>query len=84
MKRYKITLPTPERCTELGIKFDGLATRTQMWLMGVASGVAYCAGKARFNLFLAGKTSFDVETNSDKILFNVTDHVNQYGCTVTP
>lgn len=31
---YKVTMPTPERCKELAIKFEGLYNRTQMWLMG--------------------------------------------------
>ena len=91
MKRYKITLPTPERCTELGIKFEGLAIRTQMWLVGVCHGVAFtktanlrATDNIRFNLFLTTKQSFSVETNSRSMIEQVSDHLHQYGCTVTP
>lgn len=81
MKRYKFIMPTPERCKELGIKFEGLAVSTQLWLMGVSSGVAALEGKDRFNLFLAGRNCFDVDTNSEKVLFVVTDRMEQYGFT---
>ena len=74
----------PERCIELGLRFDGLATRTQMWLIGACHGVAFCKGKTRLNLFLANKQAFFVETNSQRMIEQVSDHVNQYGCTVTP
>jgi len=80
MKRYTITLPTPERCIELGIKSQGLATRTQLWLMGVASGVSYSGGVNKFNLFLVGKNSFDVECNSFMIINQVRDYLMAYGC----
>ena len=91
MKRYKITLPTPERCTELGIKFEGLAIRTQMWLVGVCHGVAFtktanlrATDNIRFNLFLTTKQACSVETNSRSMIEQVSDHLHQYGCTVTP
>jgi len=80
MKRFKFTAPTPERCIELGIKFEGLQTRTQLWLMGVASGVAYISGN-HFNLCFANRRNFLVDTDSMTVLNNVKDWLEAYGYT---
>jgi hypothetical protein len=82
MKRYKITLPDNQLCDAMGIKFEGLETRTRMWLMGVASGVAYSKTSQRFNLFLAGRDGFTVETNSASVLEGVTERLESMGCSI--
>lgn len=82
MKRYKLTLPTPERCTALAIKFEGQEVRTRLWLMGLAYGVSLCPGTNRFNLSFTSNTKFYVETNSSMIINNVRDYLEPYGVTV--
>lgn len=33
---YRFYMPTPERADSIGIRYEGLETRTRLWLMGVA------------------------------------------------
>ena len=82
MKRYKIILPTSEKCDSLGIRFEGMATRTQMWLMGVCSGVNFIQSSIKLNLILAGQ-SFVIETNDFDLINKINVHLSSYGCTVT-
>jgi hypothetical protein len=87
MKRYKITMPTPEQCIASGLKFEGMNVRTHLWLMGVASGVSFVGGRDNgfsweFNLIFAAKCWFTVETNSAEIIQQVEDYLRQYDCTV--
>ena len=82
MKRYRIQLPTKELCEAMGIKFDGQVIRTQLWLMGVASGVSYCSGTNRFNVSFVCKTYFYVDCNSSMIINNVRDYLEAYGVKV--
>lgn len=74
-------MPTPDRCRELGVKFDGLAIRTQHWLLGVATGVGACDSDQCCNLYLGSKNSFDVETNYDTILNVITKRLEDIGFT---
>lgn len=79
MKRYKFTMPTPERAKALGVKYENLGIRTQMWLMGVASGISYVNGDTHCNLSLAGKRDFIIETNSTVVINNIKDRLESYG-----
>lgn len=90
MKRYRFTMPTPERCRELGIKFEGLEVRTRFWLMGVAAGVSYMSSHVpiereivRCDLAFTTKTSFSLSTNSDQVIAQVSDYLLSYGFTMT-
>jgi hypothetical protein len=80
MKRYKITLPTKEQCTALGIKFEGQETRTRLWVMGFAMGVSL--DKSTFNLTFANRNAIYCETDSTVAVAKLTEHLDSYGCTV--
>ena len=41
LMKIQFTMPTPERCTEMGIKYEGLYTRTKLWFMGIASALSW-------------------------------------------
>lgn len=82
LKRYKITLPTKELASALGIKFEGQSIRTQLWLMGVASGVSYCRSGATFNVTFTKLDMFYVDCNSQCIMQRVEDHLSSYGCKI--
>ncbi len=91
MKRYRIQLPTSEQCKELGIKFEGQVMRTQLWLMGVASGVSFMSAhvpadceQIKFNLSFATTQCFYVDTNSDNLIAQVADYLKSYGVEIEP
>lgn len=82
MKRYKITTPTPERCIELGVKFEGINMRTNLWLQGVAQGTSFFQNANRFNVFFTTRQHTYVETNCPCLIQGVTEFLSQYGYTV--
>lgn len=77
----KFTMPTPERCTELGIKFDGLYTRTKLWLMGYASAIA-AVDAGKLNIVFGARNTFTVEVNKyEKIISGIMERLTEYGFT---
>jgi hypothetical protein len=81
MKKFKLLMPTPERCTDLGIKFEGLYNRTQLWLMGVGFALDRSDSKTEFNITMAKRTEFEIETNNLLFLAAVIDYLTAYGFT---
>lgn len=77
--KHKFTMPTPERCIALGIKHEGLYSRTQMWFMGVASALSWVTNVHTGLTFPKG--AFILETNSATVLNNVKDRLAEYGFT---
>ena len=79
-QRVTFTLPTPEKCLALGIKFEGLKERMLLWLMGVAAGVSYCSGD-HFQVVWSDKRTILVEGDSLTVLNSVQDSMEAYGFT---
>jgi len=82
MTLYRIQLPTKEQCAALGVKFEGQALRTRLWLLGFASGVSFCNRDDIFNLNFTTDTHFYVECNNNTIINSVRDYLKPYGITV--
>lgn len=78
----KFTMPTPERCTQLGINYEGLYTRTKLWLLGYASAIA-AVDAGKLTIIFGAKNTFTVEVNYDgAVLKGIADGLTRYGCTM--
>ena len=89
MKRYKVTLPTQEECIAKGFKFDGQEVRSRLWLVGVASGIAYAvkainggAYKIKFDVSFVGRNYFMLDCDSPVVMDQVAAQLTDYACTV--
>jgi hypothetical protein len=78
--KYIATLPDQDRCKALGIKLEGLETRTRLWLMGVAFGVFHATGRSIQASFPTGG-KVTIETSDQNILNHIKEHLESYGCT---
>lgn len=75
MKRIQFIMPTPERCIELGIKYEGLFDRTRLWLSGVAF------ERSGFHLLSVKRNAFLVDAKGGYLLKNTIEHLKSYGFT---
>jgi hypothetical protein len=79
--KFKIYHPTPQRCVELGVKFEGLHNRILMWLLGVSFAVKY--SEKHFAVELVKPSFFVVESDSPTIMEDIVKHLSSNGFTVT-
>ena len=78
--KTKFTMPTPKRAMELGIKIEGLYSRTQMWFMGISSALSWTSG-IHTTLVFPNKNTIIFETNSSTVANNIKDRLAEYGFT---
>lgn len=76
---YRFYMPTPEQANSIGIRYEGLETRTRLWLMGVAFANHQLTGNPLQIHFSDG---FTLVSDDEKLVQAIQTHLNDYGYTM--
>lgn len=80
MTTYRFTMPTPEEAKAKGIKFEGMETRTRLWLTGIAFANSSLTGTP-FSVVFSTPTSFTIATDQTKLIYDIKSWLDSYGYT---
>lgn len=81
MNYYRLRTPTPERCIEKGVKYDGLNQRILNWVLGVSFGLKSVDSNISFNVLRNDRRDIIVQTDSVLLMDSVANYLADYGFT---
>ena len=83
MIKRKFTVPTPEKCKALAIKLEGLETRSRLWALGYAKGIADADAEKEILLSVEfPRNAMIFKSNKPHVIESVTNYLLNYGFTV--
>lgn len=85
MKRntvYTFTLPTAERCKELGLNHEGFYSRYLNWMLGVCWAITATSETVQARVVMSDKHAIVFKTNEPILIKNLMSYLGTYGVTV--
>jgi hypothetical protein len=80
---YILTMPTPQRCIELGQRHEGLCGRISQWLCGIAFGLTAVDSNISATVSMINKNDIVFITDSWPLMGEIMEQLEQYGITLT-